>query len=409
MKNKLMNKNFVLLWQGMAFSTIGDVLYSIAIGIWVFDRTGSTSLMGVMTAITYLVSMFGSPISGALIDRINRKKAIVFADAIRGVIMIAIGIIAFQDNLEVWMVLVVAFIAALCSIFFNPAVNTAVVQMVPEEALVQAQSVVEGTNSLIRMIGSAVSGFLVIVFKVPLMILINGISFLISAFTECFIHFAPHTKASRPLSVKSIISDMKDGLLFVKNKPGLTHLMIIAFILNLLGSGLGAVLYPFCLAKGLSVTQYGLFLGAESLASLLALLLLAVRPIKGSKRKIMYIAMSLTTLFSIALVSISGFWNLSILNFIVTALNVVFNALLNAMLILQITEEHRGKVFGLVSAYSAGGVAFSNSMYGFLGDIIGIVPTAIFFAICSIVPTFFFVTDKKIGVLLEDYRLDNEK
>ena len=70
---KLFNKDYILLLQSSAVSTIGDLMYSVAIGYWVFEQTGSSSLMGVMSAISMFVTMFLSPFSGSVIDKCNRK------------------------------------------------------------------------------------------------------------------------------------------------------------------------------------------------------------------------------------------------------------------------------------------------------------------------------------------------
>ena len=43
---KLWNKDYILLLQGSAVSTIGDLMYSVAIGYWVYEQTGSSALMG---------------------------------------------------------------------------------------------------------------------------------------------------------------------------------------------------------------------------------------------------------------------------------------------------------------------------------------------------------------------------
>lgn len=66
---KLWNKNFILMLQGNAFSAIGDVLYSVAIGYWVYEKTGSSALMGIMSSISMFVTMFVAPFSGTLIRR----------------------------------------------------------------------------------------------------------------------------------------------------------------------------------------------------------------------------------------------------------------------------------------------------------------------------------------------------
>ena len=85
MTKKLWNRDFVLLLQGSAVSTIGDLMYSVAIGYWVYAQTGSNSLMGVMSAISMFVSMFLSPFTGSIVDKCNRKWVLVTMDVMQGV------------------------------------------------------------------------------------------------------------------------------------------------------------------------------------------------------------------------------------------------------------------------------------------------------------------------------------
>ncbi|MDY4972687.1 MAG: hypothetical protein SO103_03925, partial [Erysipelotrichaceae bacterium] len=77
---KLWNRDFILLLQGNAISALGDILYSVAIGYWVFEKTGSNALMGIMSSISLFVVMFVSPFSGSLIDKMDRKHIIVIMD-----------------------------------------------------------------------------------------------------------------------------------------------------------------------------------------------------------------------------------------------------------------------------------------------------------------------------------------
>ena len=77
MRKKLWNKDYILMLQGNAVSALGDVLYSVAVGYWVFEKTGSSTLMGVMSSISMFVVMFLSPFSGSIVDKCNRKGIIV--------------------------------------------------------------------------------------------------------------------------------------------------------------------------------------------------------------------------------------------------------------------------------------------------------------------------------------------
>ncbi len=110
---KLWNKNFILLWQGTLFSTLAMSFHLHR--LWVYEKTGSTALMGLLTSISMFVAMFLGPFCGAIIDRSHRKWMIVGTDLIRGLTMIGLGFIAMSQHLEVWMVLATAFIAALCT------------------------------------------------------------------------------------------------------------------------------------------------------------------------------------------------------------------------------------------------------------------------------------------------------
>ena len=69
MKKKLWNKDFVLLLQGNAVSTIGDLMYSVAIGYWVYEQTGSSGLMGIMSAIsTFEKYSFGVHVTVGIVE-----------------------------------------------------------------------------------------------------------------------------------------------------------------------------------------------------------------------------------------------------------------------------------------------------------------------------------------------------
>ena len=110
---KLWNRDYILLLQGGAVSTVGDLMYSVAIGYWVYEKTGSSGLMGIMSAISMFVTMFLSPFSGSIVDKLDRKRVMVGMDIMQGLIMLAVGVLAFTDRLGVPGVLIAAFLAAI--------------------------------------------------------------------------------------------------------------------------------------------------------------------------------------------------------------------------------------------------------------------------------------------------------
>ena len=206
MHRKLWNKDFLLLLQGNAVSDIGDLLYSVAIGYWVYQKTGSSALMGVMSSISMFVTMFLSPFSGSIVDKIRRRWIIVGMDVLRGLIMLMLGTLAWTDALSVPVVLLAAFAASLCSVFFNPAVNTLMIDLIPHDDMVRGQSVFSASNALINLVGKAFSGVLVAFLGVPLIVVLNGVSYLISAVTEMFIHIPRTVQQGEKVTVRGVLT-----------------------------------------------------------------------------------------------------------------------------------------------------------------------------------------------------------
>ena len=209
MKRKLWNKDTILMLQGNAVSALGDILYSVAIGYWVYEKTGSSALMGIMSSISMFMTMLVMPFSGSIIDKCSRKLIIVGMDTLRGVIMLALGVLAFADSLSVPVVLAAAFLASACSVFFSPAVSTLMLDIIPHDDMVRGQSVFSGVNSFINLVGKAISGALVAFLGVPLIVLLNGVSYLVSAFTELFITVPKTVHQGEKITLGGIFADFR--------------------------------------------------------------------------------------------------------------------------------------------------------------------------------------------------------
>jgi MFS transporter, DHA3 family, macrolide efflux protein len=400
---KLWNKNFILLWQGHSVSVFGDVLYSIAIGFWVYHETGSTGLMGLMSSISMFVAMFLIPFTGALVDRINRKMVLIVADIARGVLMLAVGFLAIQNDLSVGVVLFTAFIAALCGTMFSPASMTVFVDLVQPSDLVRAQSLTSGTNSLINFFGKGISGALLTFFGVGPMIILNGLSFLFSAVSILFISVPRTVKQDQhqQITVKRILEDVVQGAKDAIATPGLNVLIISALLANFLGSGYSALLLPLSEMKGLTLTEYGFFVAASSMAAVLAMAFMGIFKIPAKlKMPIFIISFTVNTVFLVIGLMGSGFIWLTVFFFLGDFFMVIGNALLNATMILAIPRDKRATIFGFVYSFSIAGVGLSMLAYGFLAEIIDLSLLSIIGTILGFVALIPVLFNKGIAKLM---------
>ena len=370
MHTKLWNKDYILMLQGNAVSAIGDVLYSVAIGYWVYEKTGSSALMGIMSSISMFMVMFVSPFSGSIVDKCSRKAIIVGMDALRGLIMLIVGALAFTDKLSVPIVLAAAFLASACSVFFSPAVSTLMLDIIPHDDMVRGQSVHSGITSFINLVGKALSGALVAFLGVPLIIVINGISYLFSAATEVFIHVPKTVQQGAKVTVSGILRDFGLAIREIFGNRFLQLFVPCALILNLLGAGPMTLMLPFCLEKGFTVDMYGYLMSVETAASLICVSLLGIIKLKPKARYYMMAAGFLISIPIYILAYLSRHYILMCVLFFLGAFtNCMGNAVFNASLMLALPEENRGAIIGFVSAASTGGCALSAVIFGVLCDI----------------------------------------
>jgi DHA3 family macrolide efflux protein-like MFS transporter len=365
------NKNVFLLWQGQLVSTLGDMVYSVALGFWVLRLTGSTSAMGVVIAAGFLPKALASPFTGVLVDRANRKLILVGMDFIRGVTVIIVAIGAFAGWLTVPFIIGASVIIGLCGAFFDPTR--------PEHNPQHQQARASGSDQFpVRHqpvggghTGNPIGGLLFTALGAPVLFLFNGISYLISSFTELFMDIP---KVEQEAKDFRFFDDMKEGLAFIFAHQGMLVLMVSVFSLNFLLSLSGILFIPYFEQRlDLGPDSYGFAMSALSAASLAGFMLMLVRKIPKGKQY-PFFAVS-TTVFVIARLTLFSFDNyfLIIAQFVLFGFSVsIINSLIGAAGQLMVPAHLRGKVFGFLQAMGTGLMPLGMALGGILADFIPI-------------------------------------
>jgi len=364
---KLWNKNFFLLWQGQLVSVLGDVLYVIALNLWILEATGSTALMGLLSALTMLPRLVIGPFAGVLVDKWDRKKIIVITDFIRGVFVTFIGIAALLGFIQVWMVFIVGIVIGLCGAFFNPSISSVKPDIVHESKLVQANSVSSLAQSGMDMIGNAAGGILFVTIGAPYMFLFNGISYIFSAFTELFITVPKVERKTEELNFKE---DFKEGLKFMWGFKTLRNIFFAASGINFFGNAGFILFLPYFKETSfLGPEKYGFAMAVVSASMVSGSILLSVFTIKRQNRfKVFRISIFLCGLLLICIPFVQNYIALLVVLFVGFFCNVTFNTLFNSTIMLVVPRDKRGKVGSLMNTMSMGLAPLGTVVGGVLGE-----------------------------------------
>ena len=244
------------------------------------------------------------------------------------------------------------------------------IDIIPHDDMVRGQSIFSGSNALINMVGTAFSGVMVAFFGVPLIVVINGLSNLYSAFSELFIHVPRTVQQGAQVSAKSILRDSGAAVRTIFSDKCLRLFVPSALVLNLLGAGPLALVLPFCMEKGFTVDMYGYLMAVWTAASLVCVLILGAVKLKPKVRFwVMAIGFTGSVLFFGLTYLSKQFVPLCMMAFLASFTNCAGNTIFNASLMLALPEENRGAILGFIQSASVGGTALSAVIYGLLGDI----------------------------------------
>jgi MFS family permease len=375
-----MNWNFVLLWQGQAVSQIGTQVSTIAMLFWLKHATESPALMGAMQMLVGLAAVLLGPIGGAFADRYSRRSIIILCDLISGIAVLSLSLLMFLAPAATGATLAWVFVSSVAlsvvNSFFLPAIAASIPDLVPQEKVAGANSILQASIQISALIGQGVGGMLFRLLGAPLVFLIDGITYLFSAFSECFITIpqaVSEKKGDWRAQTREFKQEIREGVNYVWENRGLTQLLLVTTLLNFfLAPILG--LFTFYVEDHLKLHSdwFGYLLTIYGVGNLLGYLLAGVVPVSGRSRARLMIAfmvlesvlygllgvvMTLVTVAAVALASgaASGF------------------VMVNVSTILQITtpSEIRGRVFGLLATISACVMPLGMGLAGAVAWLVG--------------------------------------
>jgi len=204
----LKNKNFLLLLFGQSTSLIGGQLFNISLSLYVLDITGSATKFASILAVGVIPQMILYPFAGVIVDRVDRKKLIILLDTIMAIFFILIYLVTLEKDLSTGYIYLITFVLGICQTLFLPAIYTIIPFMFENDDYEDAYTCNNLVNNLSVVVSPLLGALLYTAFGIKIVILINGITFLVSAMSELFIKLRHVDKSTSKVNV---IKDIKEG------------------------------------------------------------------------------------------------------------------------------------------------------------------------------------------------------
>lgn len=346
-------RQFTALFIAQAISLTGDQLARVAIATLVFTETGSAFLTALIYAVTYLPWLVGGPLLGGLADRLPRRAVMVTCQLTSAVLVALMAV----PGMPLIALASLLFVVILAESPFLSARASLLVDVLPDDRYVLASAMNQLTIQAAQVVGFAAGGALIRLIGPRDALLVNALSFLVSAALVRFGVRVHGVIASVQLG--NSWERMKTGAKVVFGDPRLRGLVLLGWLATfwVVPEGLAA---PY--AEGDS-TAIGLLLASQPIGSVVGGVVLS-RLVRPATRLEVMGWLAVMSCLPLVFFFTTPPLPLAVGLLVISGIGTTYNLPANAAFMQALPAERRGQAFGLVSAGLVAGQGISIALAG---------------------------------------------
>ncbi|MDD7939870.1 MFS transporter [Actinomycetospora lutea] len=335
-RDVLTDPQFFALWLAQLLSVLGDQVARVALAVLVFTETASAGLTALTYALTFLPDLVAGPLLSGIADRAPRRLTMVVSDLLRAGILALMAV----PGVPFWALCLLVVAGQLIAAPFAAARAAILPHVLTGERYVVASAVSGTTYQSGQVLGFALGGPLVALVGVPVALLGDALTFVVSA---AILQFGVSEQRATGASERA--AGLRDGARIVVGDRKLRALVALAcvsaFVVTI--EGLAA---PYAAALGGGPVAVGLLLAANPLGAALGIVLLARLVPPGRRDRLLgpLAVASCVPLIASALdpplAGVVALW-------VVSGLACAYQVPANAAFVAAVPDAHRGQAFGL--------------------------------------------------------------
>lgn len=357
------HKNFLYYWLGMCVSTTGTWMQNIAQPWLAYKLTDSPFLLSLIGAAQFTPMLLFSLFAGVVIDRLPKKKILIFTQSASLVITLVLAILAWTGTVRYWHILVMALLLGVVNTLDMPTRQSFIIELVGREDRMNAIALNSTVFNLARIAGPAIAGIVMGTFSIAACFFANSVSF--AAVLVSLFFIKPLAIPVEHKSEGSIVANIKDGLRYIYRREILFSTIMVIAVVGTFGGNF-SVLVPVFATKilGQSEMGYGFLMSFMGVGSLCGALLIAALSRSGPKRFVLFIFPLIIGAFLI-LVGVTSIYALTGIMLALTGfVFVMFSSSANSAIQLNTENEYLGRVMSVYSLVFAGSTPIGNLYAG---------------------------------------------
>ncbi|MEP7157886.1 MAG: MFS transporter [Chloroflexota bacterium] len=268
------NGAFQRVWAAASISIFGSLVTRIALPFVVIINLNADSVgVALVRSMELVGGLAVGLVAGAWVDRLRRRPVLIWSDLGRAALLGLIPLAWLGGWLSLPLLLLVTLLTAVLTTFFDTADNAFLPTIVPRADLVRANGALSASSSVSEFAAFGSAGFLVQILTAPIAILVDAVSFVVSALFLATVRVKeppPPAKADR----EPVLREIAIGLRLVARNPILRATTLATMATHSMWGVFGATYFLFAVDElHLDAAAIGLIAAVGGVSSLFGALL----------------------------------------------------------------------------------------------------------------------------------------
>ena len=281
-------KKYLLLWFTQMISGLGSAMTAYALVIWSYTQEGSALRTALLMVCSYAPYVLCSIFAGALSDRWDKKKTMLACDALAVLSTLVVLVLLKNDMLRIWHLYAVNAVSGLMNTVQQPASEVATTALLPKKYYQKVGGLKYLSNSLNTILTPILATAVMGLWGIDMVIAFDLISFLIAFIVLLLLIPIPKIEAGQ--KKEPILKSAAAGIRWLRENPGILHLMLFLAGINLVASMVNASLPALMLSKA-SEKALGTFNSVIGIATLIGSLLSSFMKAPKNRVKTLWICL----------------------------------------------------------------------------------------------------------------------
>lgn len=340
-------KHFSILLAAQAVSIFGTSLTGFALGVWVFKEIGSVTIFFLIALANGIPMVLLSPLAGAVVDRVSRKKVMLSAQVAAFTITGILLLLYSQQLLQPWHIIALVGINSVFLAFVWPAVNATIPLMVPAAKLTRANGMISMAFGMIHLTSPAISGTLYDKAGIQVILLIDLATY-VFAFTTVLLMPIPQPSGMEKAASRatSIVQSMQEGWRYLIGNASLKYLTLFYSLVAGILISMGVMIQPMLLSITTPQTMGFILSAAGSGVFFGSLLMISLKNVNRHMPIILVATFCAGTACLLTPISKTP-WVLALGGFLIMSCFPIFDANNRSLLQRKVDAEMLGRVIGL--------------------------------------------------------------